>query len=451
MSHRFSTSAPMRRWWTLVCSLVAIAGLARPDCATASPPEVPTPAAIDARVEAVQALPLPTPDPLVEGALYVGVPTEERRLKRSFLELQEALPEWQNEGIVIASGRHRLETVAASLGRPELLRCEERLCQLRAPLAVETGAMLIIESLTVELEQQSGSAIVAFGDLFLSLATLQGRNGEGPAVTDGTSYRPFIVAYDESRTVIRDSHLVALGFDSFGTTGLSVMTVSRDEPAARPELAMVGTLVEDAYEGVFVRGAGRVDLLRNIITGAGRHGIVVRDEATDVLIAENVVTGSGASADNGNGVVVRGVHGAVVAANRIEDSAAAGLHVERATTDLAINGNQLVNSGRDAMIIYESGDIDVLGNGVFGSGRSGIRVRASDGIRIEGNSLQGNARSGIDVHDWSSAAREPNDEERPLIRPTSVTVTANRFAENERGACLFEGAVTILPAGASDC
>jgi hypothetical protein len=425
---------------------------ALPLATAAAPPEVPSSADIETRVAAVQAIPLPIPDALEEGAVYVGIASEERRLNRSFLELQQALPEWQDEGIVIASGRHRLEVVAESLDRPDLLACEAQLCRLRAPLAVEAGAMLIIDTLTVELEQQTGSVIVAFGDLFLSRATIQGRNGESPATTDGTSYRPFIVAYDESHTVIRDSHLVALGFDTFGTTGLAVMTASRDEPAARPELSMVGTLVEDVFDGVFVRGGGKVDILRNIVTGTARHGIVVRDESAGVVIAENVVSGSGAAADNGNGIVVsRGVRGAVVAANRAESSAASGILVERDVADLAISGNQLIGSGRDGLIIYESSGIDVVGNGIVGGGRSGIRVRASDGVRIEGNVLEGNARTGVDAHDWSAASREPNDEERPLIRPTVVTVTGNRFAANERGPCLFEGVVTVLPAGASDC
>ncbi len=431
--------------------LLVGAVLGWPELAPAAPPEVPGLAAINTMVEAVQTLPLPVPDPLVEGAVYVGVASEERRLQRSFIELQQAQPEWRDEGIVIASGRHRLEAVAASLDRPDLLDCAESICRLRAPLAVDSGAMLIIDGLTVALEQQAGSAIVAFGDLFMSAASVLGRDGEAAAATDGTSFRPFIVAYDESRTVIRDSRLAALGFDAFGTTGLSVMTVSRDEPAGQPEIVMVGTLIEDVYEGVFVRGAGRVELLRNTVTGAGRHGIVVRDGSEQVLIAENVVAASGALAENGNGMVARGLRGVVVAGNRVEDSAAAAIMVERGTAGLAVSGNQLVNSGRDGLIIYESGDIDIVGNGIFGSGRSGIRVRASDGIRVASNSIERNGRAGVDAHDWSVASREPNEEELPLIRPTEVTVTGNRFADNARGDCLFEGVVTVLPAGASDC
>jgi parallel beta-helix repeat protein len=438
------------RFVALACLLLGTA-VGWPVLAPAAPPEAPDSAAINTLVEAVQALPLPTPDPLVEGAVYVGVASAERRLQRSFLELQQAQPEWRDEGIVIASGRHRLEVVAESLARPDLLGCADGVCRLTAPLAVDKGAMLIIDGLTVELEQATGSVIIAFGDLFFSAASILGRDGQAAAQTDGAGFRPFIVAYDESRTVIRDSRLAALGFDEFGTTGLSVMTVSRDEPAGHPEFVMVGTLIEDAYEGVFVRGAGKVELLRNTVAGAGRHGLVVRDGSEAVLIAENAVTGSGALAENGNGIVVRGLGRAVLAGNRVEDSAASGIMLERGATEVAVSGNQLVNSGRDGLIIYESGDIAVVGNGIFGSGRSGIRVRASDDISITSNSIERNARAGVDAHDWSAASREPNEEETPLIRPTEVTVTDNRFADNERGDCIFEGVVTVLPAGASDC
>ena len=457
--------------WTLArpplvpCLLVAglsIAGLGTmlPAAASAAPPEVPGTAEIEARIEAVQLLlppapdtmPDPMPDSADEAPSYVGIAADERVLSRNFLELQEALPGWSGEGIVVAGGSHRLEAVAAALGRPDLLDCAAERCRLTAPLGVEEGATLIIDGLTVELEQATGSVIVAFGDLFVSSATIEGRNGEAPALTDGDSFRPFIITYDQSRTVIRDSRLAALGFDSFGTTGLSVMTLSREDPAGHPSLDLVGTLIEDVYEGVFVRDGARVAILRNTISGAGRHGIVLRDGTADALVAENVVTGSGAMAENGNGIVVsRGAIGTVVANNRIEGSAASGILVERAAVDLAISGNQIEGSGRDGLIIYESGSIEVVGNGIVGSGRSGIRVRASDEVRITDNVLEGNARAGVDAHDWSGAAREPNEEEAPLIRPTVVTVSGNRFADNERGPCLLEGVVTILPAQGSDC
>ncbi len=428
-------------------ALVLVLGL--PLAGAAAPPAPPGRAAVDALVERVLGLPLPSP---VEGEIRVAPASEERRLKRSFLDVQAAQPAWRDEGIVVAAGTHRLENVAAAIARPDLLRCDGRLCRLAAPLAVETGATLVIDQLTVELEQSTGTVIVAFGDLFISGAAIQGRDGERLATTDGTAFRPFVVAYDASRTTIRDSRLTALGYDSFGTTGLALLTVSRDEPAGHPELALVASTIEDTIDGVFVRGGGRVEIARNIVTASRRHGIVLRDGTSDALVAANAVTASGAAADNGSGILVsRGVRNAVIADNTVDGSAAAAIQVANGSFDLAIAGNTLSGSGRDALVVYESHGIDVMGNTIAGSGRSAIRVRASDDIRIEENALRQNARAGLDLHDWSAAAREPNEEEAALIRPTVVTAQRNVFAENGRGDCVVEGTVTVLPAGDHDC
>jgi parallel beta-helix repeat protein len=141
----------------------------------------------------------------------------------------------------------------------------------------------------------------------------------------------------------------------------------------------------------------------------------------------------------------------VISDNTIEGSTGAAILVNNGSFDVGIVGNTLANNGRDALVVYESHDLDLLRNTISGNGRSAIRVRASDGIRIEENALRENARAGLDLHDWTTASREPNEEEEALIRPTVVTATRNVFADNARGDCVLEGAVTVLPEGDHDC
>lgn len=439
----------MTRSLASALALVLLQVLAQPAPAQAAPPVPASRDAINAALGEIQSLPVPAPE---AGEVRVGRPADERRLARGFLEDLAAQPDWPDEGIVVAAGRHRLEEVAAALGRPELLACEAKACRLEAPLAVETGATLVIDGLTVALEQRAGAVIIAFGDLFLSLATIQGQNGDLPATTDGDAFRPFVVAYDKSRTLIRDSRLAALGYDGNGTTGLTVAVTSRDEPKGRPALQLVGSLIEDAFDGIQLRGAGQSVLLRNRIKGSLRHGIVARDGASDLLIADNDIAGSGASADNGNGLLLaRGVTQTAVLANRITGSAGAAIQIEKGDFDLTLAGNELARSGRDGLVIYESWSIELRRNAIAQNGRSGIRIRASDAILVSENGLTGNARAGIDLQDWSGMSRPPSDEEAALIRPTEATVQGNRFVDNAKGDCLVQGAVTVLPADGNDC
>lgn len=417
--------------------------------ALATPPAPASRETLNAALEGIQSLPLPVPE---AGEVRIGRPADERRLNRSFLEDMAAQPDWPDEGIVIAAGQHRLEEVAAALDRPDLLACEPDSCRLAAPLAVENGAVLVIDGLTVRLEQGAGAAIVAFGDLFVSLATVEGRAGEAPAATDGSAFRPFIVAYNGSRTVIRGSRLASLGYDASGTTGLAVTVTSRDDPPARPVLQLVGNLIENMYDGVQVRGAAEATLLRNRVRASLRHGIAVRDGAADGLIADNDIVGSGAMADNGNGLLLsRGITRMAVLANRIVDSAGAAVQVDKGAFDLTFAGNELAGSGRDGLVLYESWSVDLQRNAIARNGRSGIRIRAADGILVAENSLTGNARAGVDLQDWSTVTKAPSEEEAALIRPTEATIEGNRFADNAKGDCVMQGVVTILPAEGNDC
>jgi hypothetical protein len=433
----------MRRFLVLALAL-ALAGPA-----LATPPVPASRDAINEALDGIQSLPLPLPE---AGELRVGRPADERRLNRGFLEDLAAQPDWPDQGIVIAAGRYRLEDVATELDRPELLACETDTCRLAAPRAVEHGAVLVIEGLTVELEQRAGAAIVAFGDLFISLSAIEGRAGDAPATTDGEAFRPFIVAFDRSRTVIRGSRLASLGYDGNGATGLTVTVTSRDDPPARPVLQLVGNLIEGMYDGVQVRGAAEATLLRNRIRASLRHGIAIRDGTADGLIADNDIVGSGAMADNGNGLLLsRGITRTAVLANRIIDSAGAGIQIDKGAFDLTLAGNELARSGRDGLVLYESWSVDLQRNAIAQNGRSGIRIRAADGILVSENGLTGNARAGIDLQDWSTVTKPPSEEEAALIRPTEVTVKGNRFADNARGDCVVQGVVTILPAEGSDC
>ncbi len=429
--------------------LVAALALALAGPALATPPVPASREALNEALDGIQSLPLPVPE---AGEVRIGRPADERRLNRSFLEDLAAQPDWPNEGIVIAAGRHRLEEVAAVLDRPELLACEIDTCRLAAPLAVESGAVLVIDGLTVRLEQRAGAAIVAFGDLFVSLSAIEGRAGDAPATTDGTAFRPFIVAYDRSRTVIRGSRLASLGYDAAGTTGLAVTVTSRDDPPARPVLLLVGNLIENMYDGVLVRGSAEATLLRNRVRASLRHGIAIRDGAADGLIADNDIVGSGAMADNGNGILMsRGITRTAVLANRIVDSAGAAVQIDKGAFDLTFAGNELARSGRDGLVIYESWSVDLQRNAIARNGRSGIRIRAADGILVAENGLTGNARAGVDLQDWSTVTKPPNEEEAALIRPTEATIEGNRFADNARGDCVVQGVVTILPADGNDC
>jgi mannuronan 5-epimerase len=410
-------------------------------------PAVPTPEEIAALVEAVLEAPLPKSVP---GEIAVTAAADERDLGRGFLDDLEALPNWPGLAIVVQSGTHRLEAVAATIDRPDLLHCAEAACRLAGPLLVAEGAALVIDRHTVSMLQESGGLLSAAGDLWISDSVILGwhEGSDAPAATDPEArrFRPWIAGLEANRTFIRGSRLAHLGYDSNSTQGLAFTTADRAPPAGRPRVDIVTSRIEDLYYGFFTWEAEGVRLLRNEFEGNHLYGIDPHDATRDMLIAENFVRDTKYS----HGLVMsREIHDTVVTRNRSINNAGAGFFLDKGSWNVTFAGNESFDNGTDGITVYESRNVSISDNHVAGNGRAGIRIRASADIAIEDNIVHHNAGPGIFVYDWSHASREPDAEDEQYMQPTSVTITGNRLADNDSGDCSLQGEVTVI--GISDC
>lgn len=417
----------------------------------AAAPAVPTEAEVAALVEAVLERPLPD---LAPGDIVVTDAAEERDLSRGFLADLEALPDWPGEAIVVETGTHRLEAVAAAIDRPDLLACAEVTCRLAAPLLVRHGAVLIIDGRTVSMMQESGGLLSAAGDLWIADSAIKGWHAgtDAPATTDAEAsrFRPWIAGLEANRTVVRQSHLAHLGYDSNSTQGLAFSTADRDEPVGRPSVDIVTSRIEDLFYGFFTWEADGVRILQSTFENNLLYGIDPHDATRDMLIAENFVRGT---RDSHGIVMSREIHDTVVTRNRSIDNAGTGFFLDKGSWNVTFAGNESFDNGADGITVYESRDVRITDNHVAGNGRAGIRVRGSADIRIEDNVVHHNGGPGIFVYDWSHASRAPTAEDRRHIQPTRVTITGNRMADNTSGDCSLQGEVTVLEpeTGVSDC
>jgi mannuronan 5-epimerase len=415
--------------------------------AAADPLPVPDEATIEALATDILEAPLPQPVP---GAVRLAEAADERDLNRGFLDDLEALPDWPGLAIVVESGTLRLEQVAEAIARPDLLACTEAACRLAAPLLVDDGATLVVDALTLRLEQDAGALISAAGDLAISDAEILGWNAthDAPAATDseGRAFRPWIAGLEANRTTIRQSRLAHLGYDSNSTQGLAFTDADRQPRAGRPAVDLVGNHIEDLWFGFFTWNAEGVRVLRNTFENSHVYGIDPHDATRDMLIAENFVR---ATRDSHGIVLSRLIHDTVVTRNRSINNGGAGFFLDKGSWNVTFAANESFDNGTDGITVYESQDVRIIDNDVAGNGRAGIRIRASAAITITGNTIHDNDGPGIFVYDWSHAAREPDAEDEQHMQPTSVTITSNRLADNTSGDCSIQGDVDLI--ANSDC
>lgn len=416
--------------------------------ARAAPP-VPTEDEIEALAQTVLTAALPASTP---GTVSITEAAGERDLSRGFLDDLEALPAWPGEAILVETGTHRLEDLAAALDRADLVACEAAACRLAAPLLVAHGAGLVIDGLTLRLVQEAGALVSAAGDLWISEATLEGwhEGQDQPAATDaeGRQFRPWIAGLEANRTVIRQSRLAHLGYDSNSTQGLAFTDADRRPRLGRPEVDLVDSQIEDLFFGFFTWNAEGVRVLRNQIDDSHVYGLDPHDATRDMLIAENFVQNT---RDSHGIVMSREIHDTVVTRNRSIANGGAGYFLDKGSWNVTFAHNEAFDNGTDGITVYESSDVLIQDNHVAGNGRAGIRIRASADITILDNIVHHNAGPGIFVYDWSHAAREPDAEDEKHMQPVSVTIIGNRMADNDSGDCSLQGEITVHKADASDC
>lgn len=409
--------------------------------ACSDPAAVPTPAEIAALAETILTEPLPAP---LEGEVALTEAKGEPALRRGFERELEALPGWSGLAIVLRSGRHRLEALPALIDRPDLLACDGSRCRLAAPLVVAAGATLVVDGIELRLVQEAGALITAYGGLFISDSELLGwgETAGAPAETDarGAAFRPWITGLEDNRTVIRRSRLAHLGYQGTSTFGLAFTHGGRDPDEGGPRVSVVGNTIQDLYFGFFSFGAVGVEVIQNEITDSHVYGVDPHDATRDLLIAENTVTGTRRS----HGIILsREIHDAVVVGNESSGNAGAGLFVDKGSFDVTFARNRSVANGKDGIVVYESRDIRIVANELLGNGRAGVRVRASADVEVESNAIRHNAGPGILVYDWSHAAREPDEEDRSHLLPTSVALATNSLAGNAGGDCSIQGSVEL--------
>jgi hypothetical protein len=102
------------------------------------------------------------PPPRQPGKVAIRSVQQEPILRGSFLPAARAMPDWHGPALVIESGVHTLEEVAAAVRRTDLLLCRQDGCELGAPLLVNVGASLVIKGsreqpLQVRLRQEAGA------------------------------------------------------------------------------------------------------------------------------------------------------------------------------------------------------------------------------------------------------------------------------------------------------
>lgn len=341
------------------------------------------------------------------------------------------------QALLLDDGSLSLEQLAKALNDPRILKPHKDGYLLSYPLLIGPRGALLVEDQRLYLNSRAGAALINRGQLVLRRARLQSWAGEQSQLA-ARPFRPFIMAWAGSFTLIEQSQLARLGYNAHLARGLTSRR-SAQQPAATPparvliraselremasgvELHDSLALIEDSQFSELQQygldlSASRVGIARNRISDVRNHsGIRLRDGSAG-LIADNLIGnigksaieaqlqggalalqnnrigGTGASAIVLTGSPQQPAEGLLVAGNLIGNSQGSGIDGQHIGRALIID-NRISGNPEYAIRIRNEpplpGEISLLGNQLGNVGKAMIHLQGVNRLLLGGNHYLG--------------------------------------------------------------
>lgn len=297
--------------------------------------------------------------------------------------------------LVVDSGVWRLPELVRAVGDAKVLSGDH---VLGLPLLIRPGAAVVIDNgAWLKLDRMRGAFILNLGELQVRDARLTAWEAatRKPARLRSPSYfRPYVLGWGGSRTVIHHSLVEGLGFSEHLSGGLGFARgpfgLKGLEGNRAPEAWLTRNRIIDAWTALRISG-GPVRVCGNVVDGSHAHGIQVEDSSGPVRVVGNHLHG----VRNGNAISMTATSGAWVAGNIIEDNAQSGL-VLAASRGAWLVGNTARRNRSDGLRLQGSG-ATVIDTVSSQNGDHGLQVRDGAHVRIQGFVATGNGGAGIEA------------------------------------------------------
>ena len=341
------------------------------------------------------------------------------------------------QALLLDNGSITLAELAQRVNDPRVLQKHKDGYLLGYPLMIGPKGALLVEGEQLYLNSRAGAALINRGLLVLRQAKLQSWSGE-QAQLSAQSFRPFIMAWAGSTTLIEHSELSRLGYNAHLTRGLTSMR-SRQQAADTPparllirasqfsemssavELHDAQALIEDSrfsqlqqygldlsaslvsvrgnqisgvrnHSAIRLRNGSSGLISQNLISDAGKSAIEAQLQQGALALQSNLIGTTGASAIALLGDPQRPVDGLLLAGNLINNSGGSGIEgqfIRRALiVDNRINGAAEYAVRISNQPALPGSEISLLDNRLSAVGKAMISLRGIDVLLLGNNSYQ---------------------------------------------------------------
>lgn len=272
------------------------------------------------------------------------------------------------QAVQISGGQIDLAQLHRVLANPAILRPHKDGYLLSYPLLIAADAALLVENTQLYLDANSGSALINQGQLQLSHALVQGWSGEHAEHAE-KGFRPFIMAWAGSHTLIEHSTLSRLGYNAHLARGLgAARSPAQSRSTADAQLWIRDSLFDELSTAVDANTAllrienSRFERLQQYALDLHNSQVQVQANRIDQV-------------RNNSGIRIRGNSSGRIDGNVISATGKAGIEILKQRGDLLLSGNLIGTPASNGIQLRDSGaegNLLLIGNHILNSGYSGI-------------------------------------------------------------------------------
>ncbi len=287
------------------------------------------------------------------------------------------------KAIVIRGGDITLKQLHEQIKNPLIFNKTENGYRVSYPLIVHKKARLFITG-SLAMNASSGAAIINLGSLIIEEGTVEATN-----ITPN-KYRPFLLSWNDSETLINNSSLKNLGYNAYLSKGITLVSSSKNGLAGRIEVND-SSLMNMEVALTLLGGSGLVT--ENNFENNNLYAIDARN--SNISISNNVIVNTA----EGAGIHLQDNNLQRLVKNKVSGSGKSGIHLSGASQSSFIIGNQVYENGENGIFIdslnpNHTGYIELTGNILANNNLSGFRSTSGVFSILTKNLFSGNKRYG---------------------------------------------------------
>jgi poly(beta-D-mannuronate) C5 epimerase len=356
--------------------------------------------------------------------------------------------------IVVLSGVVSLSDVAEEISDPTLIEARaDNTFVLHVPLMIKQDASLVIQKgETLLLSANEGVMIPILGDLYVLDATVIGwdvKQDQPAYYKKLDNFRPYFVAWCGSILNVANSYLAHLGYEAPKSYGVSYSSCKNDKyvdtgvSLSSGRGIILNNSFEGLYFGFYSYESEGLAVIGNNYKDNIIYGIDPHDRSKDLIIANNVVTGT----KEKHGIIVsREVSDSYIFNNVSEGNAGTGIMMDRDSHHNVIANNIARNNGHDGLAFYESSHNISHKNLLMNNENSGMRIRNSIGIRSSQDVMNANGSHALEMYTQELDGRDIKID--PYNQKASAEVIDAEIVGNKNGVFKlenFDGFTLVAP------